>query len=66
MALPGLHPPKVVKASQHLMEDQQHHDPSLYQKGRRYHKSESPSVSGRGAGVGAPDVRQAPSGLHPH
>jgi hypothetical protein len=34
MAFPGLHPPKVVKATQHPVEDQQHHGPSLCQEGR--------------------------------
>jgi hypothetical protein len=61
MALPGLHPPKVVKATQHLVEDQQHHGPSLHQEGRGHSKS-----AGKGAGVGAPYVRPDSSGLHPH
>jgi hypothetical protein len=66
MAFPGLHPPKVVKATQHPLEDRQHHGPSLHQEGRGYVLSVSPSGSGKGAGVGAPDVRPHTSGLHPH
>jgi hypothetical protein len=34
MALPGLHPPKVVQNTKHPVEDRQHHGPSLYQEGR--------------------------------
>jgi hypothetical protein len=64
MAFPGLHPPKVVKAMQHPVEDRQHHGPSLRQEGRGYVQSASPSREG--AGVGAPDVCPHTSGLHPH
>jgi hypothetical protein len=66
MAFPGLHPPKVVKATQHPLEDRQHHGPSLRQEGRGYMQYTSPSGMGKGFGVGAPDVRPHTSGLHPH
>jgi hypothetical protein len=64
MAFPGLHPPKVVKAAQHPLEDRQHHGPSLRQEGRGYMQSTSPS--GSGSGVGTTDVHPHTSGLHPH
>jgi hypothetical protein len=35
--LPGLHPPKVVKATQHPLEGRQHHGPGLRQKGKGVH-----------------------------
>jgi hypothetical protein len=66
MALPGLDPPKVVKATQHPLEGQQHHGPGLRQEGRRYMQSTSPSGSGEGSGDGKPDVHPHTSGLHPH
>jgi hypothetical protein len=66
MAFPGLHPPKVVKAMQHPLEDQQHHGPGLRQEGRGYMQSTSLSGSGKGSGVGVPDFRPLASGLHPH
>jgi hypothetical protein len=66
MEFPGLHPPKVVKATQYPLEGQQHHGPGLHQEGRGYMQSTSPSGSGKGSGDGAPDVRPLASGLHPH
>jgi hypothetical protein len=66
MAFPGLHPLKVVKATQHPLEGRQHHGPGLHQEGREYMQSTSPSGSRKGSGVGAPDVHLLASGLHPH
>jgi hypothetical protein len=66
MAFPGLHPPKVVKATQHPLEGRQNHGRGLRQKGSGYMQSTSPSGSGKGSGVGAPDVRPLASSLHLH
>jgi hypothetical protein len=56
--LPGLHLPKVVEATQHPLEDQQHHSLDLCQERRGDLQSASPGDRGEDSGQGSPDVRR--------
>jgi hypothetical protein len=63
----GLHPPIVIKATQHPMEDRLHHGPILRrERGGGHMQSACPGRGGEGAGVGAPEVRPPTSSLHRH
>jgi hypothetical protein len=64
--LPGLHPPKVVEATQHPLEGRQHHSLGLSQERRGDLQFASPGSRGEGSGPGSPDVHPHSPGLHSH
>jgi hypothetical protein len=64
--LRGLHPPKVVEATQHPLEGRQHHSLGLCQERRGYLQSASPGDRGEDSGQSSPDVHPHTSGLHSH
>jgi hypothetical protein len=66
MDLSCLHPPPVVEATQHPLEDQQHHRLGLSKKRSGDLQSTSPGDHGENSGQGSPDVCPHPSGLHSH
>jgi hypothetical protein len=59
--LPGLHPPKFVEATQHPLEDRQHHSLGLCQERRGELQSASPGDPGEDSGQEIPDWQLHPS-----